>query len=143
MDWIALLHLAVTLAMSGIIWFVQIVHYPLFRLVGPERARAYQEQHERRTGWVVAPLMLAETATAVVLAVRVPIGVPAGLTIAGIVLVAIIWWSTFFLQVPQHRVLEGGANAAAYRQLVRTNWVRTIAWTARALIALLIVLRML
>jgi hypothetical protein len=139
---VALIHAAVTCAMTGLIWFVQVVHYPLFQLVGPDGARTYQRSHEKRTGWVVAPLMLVETATAVLLALRVPPGVPAVLTAGGVVLVAVIWWSTFFLQVPQHRVLEGGADAGAYTQLVRTNWVRTAAWTIRSVVAMLIVSKM-
>jgi hypothetical protein len=136
---VALIHVAVTCAMTGLIWFVQVVHYPLFRLVGPDGARTYQKNHEKRTGWVVAPLMLAETAAAILLALRVPSGVPPILTVGSLILVAVIWWSTFFLQVPQHRVLEGGADAGAYAQLVRTNWVRTVAWTIRSVIAVLIV----
>ena len=42
----------------------------------------------------------------------------------------IIWLSTMVLQVPCHRRLETGFDAAVARRLVRTNWVRTFAWTA-------------
>ena len=33
-EFIVLLQLASTLAMVGLIWFVQVVHYPLFEKVG-------------------------------------------------------------------------------------------------------------
>ena len=40
------------------------------------------------------------------------------------------------VQVPLHRRLQGGFDAAAHRRLVRTNWLRTAAWTLRAALAL-------
>jgi hypothetical protein len=44
-----LLHLAATLYMVGVIWFVQVVHYPLFSKVGgPERPRPLQLATHRR-----------------------------------------------------------------------------------------------
>ncbi len=32
--WLLILHAGATLYMAGVIWFVQIVHYPLFSRVG-------------------------------------------------------------------------------------------------------------
>jgi hypothetical protein len=40
------------------------------------------------------------------------------------------------LQVPLHTRLARGFDPAAHRQLVRTNWLRTLAWTLRALLLL-------
>ena len=55
---------------------------------------------------------------------------------AGLALLAVIWLSTALVQVPLHRRLQGGFDAAAHRRLVRTNWLRTAAWTLRAALAL-------
>jgi len=49
-------------------------------------------------------------------------------------LVVIIWLSTFTLQVPIHRRLQTGKDDARIRRLVSTNWIRTIAWTVKAII---------
>jgi hypothetical protein len=51
-------------AMTGLIWFVQVVHYPLLRAVGSSGYAAHQEQHMRLTTLIVAPLMLLEAARA-------------------------------------------------------------------------------
>ncbi|NIP85737.1 MAG: hypothetical protein GTO03_09310, partial [Planctomycetales bacterium] len=59
-----LIQLATTLMMAGLIWFVQIVHYPLFAAVGEGEFPAFERKHQRLTTCVVAPLMLAELATA-------------------------------------------------------------------------------
>ncbi len=66
------LHLAVTCALVGLIWFVQLVHYPLFAAVGEAGYPDYQRRHVRWTTVVVAPLMLVEAATAAWLAAAPP-----------------------------------------------------------------------
>ena len=125
-----LAHAAATLFMTGVIWFVQVVHYPLFGRVGAAEFAAYEREHARRTGWVVGPAMLIELALALALAARGGV-----LAWTGLALLAVIWISTAFVQVPLHRRLERGADPAAQRRLVGTNWIRTTAWTARAAVA--------
>jgi len=131
------LHLAATASMTGLIWFVQVVHYPLFGAVGETGYADYQRRHMTLTTIVVAPGMLAELAAAVwVLAIAIPAGgVHAALAVAGVVLLAAIWGSTFFVQVPCHGRLAERFDARAHRRLVRSNWVRTLAWSARLVIA--------
>ena len=48
--------------MVGIIWLVQIVHYPLFSRVGAAGFAIYSGAHSRLTGLVVGPPMLVEAA---------------------------------------------------------------------------------
>ena len=67
MKLILLIHIFATLFMTGLIWFVQVVHYPLFGNVGDEQFKTYEELHQRLTTWVVVPAMLVEIATAVLL----------------------------------------------------------------------------
>jgi hypothetical protein len=130
-EWLLLLHAAMTLFMVGVIWFVQVVHYPLFARVGEAEFPGYERQHARRTGWVVAMPMLLELGTAV--ATVWYLG--GALAWCGLGLLAAVWTSTGLWQVPAHRRLEGGFDAVTHRRLVRTNWVRTLAWSARGIIA--------
>lgn len=131
---ILLLQAASTLAMVGLIWFVQIVHYPLFGAVGHEQFAEYERLHQARTTWVVAPIMLVEAFTTVLLVLLRPLGVSAGAAVFGLVLLIIVWASTFFWQVPTHAKLGFGFSAAAHRSLVQSNWIRTAAWTMRGLL---------
>lgn len=132
LSWLLLLHAAATLFMTGLIWFVQIVHYPLFAAVGRSEFAAYEREHTRRTTLVVGPVMLAEALAALALLAARPS--PAAWT--GLALLAVIWMSTAFLQVPQHNLLGFGFNPAAHAWLVQSNWLRTAAWTLRSLLAL-------
>lgn len=130
--WLLFAHAAATLYMTGVIWFVQIVHYPLFSRVGQPGFSDYEREHVRRTGWVVAGPMLVELAAAV--AVVWVVG--DWLAWTGLALVGIIWCSTGLWQVPAHLRLEAGFDEAVHLRLTRTNWVRTAAWTARSVVAL-------
>ena len=128
-------HLAATAGMMGLIWFVQLVHYPLFEAVGPDHFVAYESAHQRRTSWVVGPLMGVEglSALAIAAALRDEIGL--ALTLAGLALLAVIHASTVMLQVPAHRRLSERYDGDVVRRLVRTNWVRTIGWSLRVVVA--------
>lgn len=130
-DWLLLVNAATTLFMVGVIWFVQIVHYPLFSRVGQSVFSEYERHHARRTGWVVVLPMLLELVTAIAI-VLVRGG---ALAWCGLAMLAVIWGSTGLLQVPAHRRLGGGFEANTHRRLVKTNWVRTVAWSGRGLIA--------
>jgi len=132
---IVVVHACATLFMAGLIWFVQVVHYPLFARVGPDGFTAYSEAHQRLTTLVVGPAMLVEAVTAAVLVFLRPSGVSPALLWTGLGLLGVIWLSTAFLQVPLHGRLATGFSAEACDALVSTNWIRTVAWSLRGLVA--------
>ena len=128
-------HLAATAAMTGLIWFVQVVHYPLFASVGEPQFVAYEASHRWRTSLVVGPLMGLETFTALILVVSPPAGQGRTLALVGVALLAVIHASTVLLQIPRHTELSEAHDHAAIRRLVRSNWVRTVGWSARGVLA--------
>ncbi len=130
---LVLVHLAATVAMVGIIWSVQCVQYPLFAQVPHSKFAQYHDAHVRRIGFVVAPLMLIEVASGAALLWYVS---PTPGLIAAFVLLGVVWASTFFIQVPVHRKLSSSWSPQHVLRLVRGNWIRTVAWTARAVVLL-------
>lgn len=131
MPLVFLVHLGATLLMVGAIWIVQVVHYPLFAGVGGAGWAAYEASHQSRITLVVGPLMVLELATAVWLVLDRPAALPAWAVVLGAGLIGVIWASTAFVQVPLHTTLGGAFDADAHGRLVATNWIRTLAWTAR------------
>lgn len=136
-----LLQLGTTLPLVGLIWFVQLVAYPLFAVVGAAEFADYHAAHSRWITWVVGPLMLGELAGVVaslVFATAQPSSEPASPALAwlGGALLAGIWLVTFFVSVPQHAVLARGFDSHAHDILVTTNWLRTLGWTARGALVL-------
>jgi hypothetical protein len=134
-----LLHAAATLYMMGLVWFVQVVHYPLFALVGDHRFPTYEDAHTRRTSLVVGPPMLLELLTAAALVVWRPAAVPVAGPWIGFVVLGVIWISTFALQVPRHTRLAARFDSMVHRGLVGTNWIRTFGWSVRGILALFMV----
>jgi hypothetical protein len=135
-----LLQVFASAALTGLVWFIQIVHYPLLRAVGASGYAAYQEQHMRLTTRVVAPLMLLEAATALRLVYARPDFVSAAQAWTGLGLLAVIWASTAWFSVPRHATLRHGFDGSAHAALVATNWIRTVAWTGRSVLLLLVLL---
>jgi len=132
---VVLAHLVATAFMTGVIWYVQVVHYPLMAGWPPDHFGAWEARHRERTGRVVVPAMLLEAVTAGVLAVRPPQGLSRRLSILNLVLLVCIWTSTFLLQVPCHDLLSRGWDEGVHVRLVQTNWLRTVLWSGRLALA--------
>lgn len=138
---ILVIHTAATLVMVGLIWFVQIVHYPLLARFGSEESTSVAEEHQRRTGYVVALPMAVEGVTTLALLADAPSSVWVGWPWIGAVLLAIVLLSTVLLSVPLHARMARAHDERTGRRLVLTNWPRTIGWTARGVISAVMVLQ--
>ena len=128
------LHTMSTWFMTGLIWFVQVIHYPLFFYVGREEYVYYHRAHMQRTTWLVVPVMLIELLSAILLISIRPPFVSSVLVVTGLILLTSIWAITFLLLLPQHNRLEEGYNEKTNHRLVNINWLRTILWSARAVL---------
>jgi len=133
-----IIQILTTFMMTGIIWFVQIVHYPFFAYAVKEDFPQIGSAHATLTGYVVVPIMVLEMATSFYLAAfsqytqfQLALGIGAGL-------VLLIWGSTFFIQVPILKRMLGSFSEEEHKKLVNTNWIRTILWSARSVIIIYI-----
>ncbi len=123
--------LAVTAAMTGIIWLVQFVTYPQFLDVNAADFPAYHRHHTHAIGLVVAPLMILELGLAAHSAWYFRHSRFRGALILGAALVAALWLVTFLIQVPLHASLTTDWSKSVIEQLVYSNWIRTALWTIR------------
>ena len=126
-----LVHAAATWFMVGLIWTIQLVHYPLFARVGVNEFTSYEHEHTRRMGWLLLIPAGVEVVTGAALVWARPpeVGLPVVL-ISG-ALLAVAWIVTAVVQVPLHSRLGRGYSEIAAARLVATNWLRTGLWTAR------------
>jgi hypothetical protein len=132
---IFLIHAGATLFLVGLIWTIQIVHYPLFPSVGAEGYAAYQNLHMSRITYV-APVMLTELLTGIYFVFVATGSIDRRYFWFGFALILTIWISTLFVQSPIHGKLAGGFEDDLVKKLVLTNWIRTIAWTMRGTLIL-------
>jgi hypothetical protein len=130
-----LLNLILSAFLTGLIWFVQIVHYPIFARVPASHFIAFQSTHMQTTGYIVAAPMLLELAGSFALLWYPFPGIQQTANYAAFACVLLIWLVTFFVSVPIHNQLVSmGLRQELISRLVATNWLRTICWTLRTML---------
>jgi hypothetical protein len=127
-----LLNFAAAAYLTGLIWTVQVVHYPSFGLVPKAAWATFHAAHTRRMSYVVLVPMVVELGLALWLAWAGRAALPGGSGWWSLALVVLVWAATFFISVPFHNRLAEGYDYIAIDGLIRTNWFRTVLWTARA-----------
>ena len=128
--------------MTGLVVFVDFVHYPAFHFVEPARGQAFHRFHTRSTGFVVGAPMLLEMAAGALLPFAamlagVDILLQAGAWLTFILLVG-VWAETGLRVVPKHNILQnkGLFNKINISALVASNRIRTLIWSIRFLVLL-------
>ncbi|MEZ5380100.1 MAG: hypothetical protein R2733_26630 [Acidimicrobiales bacterium] len=139
--WLAVVHLAATAAMVGLIWTIHAVHYPLFGLVGPERYAEFQREHMRRITRVLLVPWGVEGLSSLAL-VALTDGTDRRWSLAGLVLLAGVVAVTGLGAAPIHGRLTNGFEPELHRRLMRFDAVRAIGWTARLVVAIVLVARL-
>lgn len=125
-DQIADVRVAVDIAMAMLIWLVQLVIYPAFRVIAPHRFQDWHHQYVKTISVMVMPLLLLQAACHGLLTVLEPTSVQwlSSAALAG------AWIVTFTLSVPCHKKLQAsGYRMDAINRLVKTNWLRTLFWS--------------
>lgn len=123
-----------TSALVGLIWTIQLVHYPTFHFVEKKTFKSFMQFHTRAISFLVIPLMLLELGLCLFRLCRLP-ELPTYLEAACLLL---IWLSTFLLSVPCHdRLIHSGFNQEVIQRLISTNWPRTILWSLKGLMMIL------
>ncbi|WP_234573220.1 hypothetical protein [Rhodohalobacter sp. 614A] len=117
-------------ALSGLIWCVQMVHYPFFLRSDQVHFVEHIAFHKNRISLIVAPLMILELVTSGILSFQSE--THTGLNIFGFVVVILIWLVTFSVQVPLHGKLSNGYDEQTIQKLIQTNWIRTFLWTVKS-----------
>jgi len=132
-----------SVGMFGVIWVMQIVHYPLMRFVSDEQFARFETAHRVRISWVVGPLMLIEGVCVLAFLFAPPAGLSWWLPWVGAGVEAIAIGTTAFVSAPLHERLNAHFDEATLHRLVATNWIRTVAWTGRAAVAIAILVAVL
>ena len=128
-----LIHLISTSLMVGIIWVIQVVHYPSFHFIGNNRYISFQKFHMERISYIVIPVMLVESISGFLLIYDElnPI------LLTSMVLLLSIWMFTVFFFSSLHQKLVSGYEEETVRKLVKINWIRTALWTLRLVLLII------
>ena len=121
-----------TSIMVGVIWVIQLLHYPSFHFINDQNYIEFQQFHMQRISFIVVPVMLIEVASALLLAYFFG----SSLTIILLALVLCIWGITFIFFTNMHNKLTDGYDHSIVDKLVKINWSRTALWSLRLIILL-------
>jgi len=125
-----------SVGMFGVIWTIQIVHYPLMRMIPPAAFARYEAEHQRRITRIVGPLMLLEGLCVLAVFFLRPSCISVTLALTGGLAEAVAIGVTAFVSAPMHGRMAASGDPALLDRLIATNWVRTAAWSARAALAI-------
>lgn len=127
-----ILHLIATSVMVGVIWVIQLVHYPSFHFVELKQYTTFQRFHMARISYVVIPAMLTELLTLILLVFTMD--QIDTLVLASAILLIFIWLMTAVFFSDVHQKLTLGYDQIVVDKLVKLNWGRTLLWTLRLIL---------
>lgn len=157
LSYLILTQVFATIFLTGLIWMVQIVHYPSFLDVGSSVFLEFHKNHSKRISLIVVPMMVLELVLAILVLfpclfeqlesnIGFNANLPGGRTVfiqqigwlvwINLIVVILLWISTFFISVPFHNRLSQGFHKESIESLVKTNWIRTFLWSAKSYIVL-------
>ena len=126
------IHFASTAVMVGVIWVIQLLHYPAFHYIEKNNYSQFQKFHMNRISYIVIPAMVIEMLSGIMLVI-----INDDFIISFSLLVC-IWIITFVFFTNIHQRLLSKYENTAVEKLVNLNWIRTTFWTVRLLILFII-----
>ena len=132
-----------TLFNTGLIWTIQLVHYPGFLKVGGTSHQKYHAFHMKAISPLVGASMMVELLSSVILVLFLERFSNTLLIWISLGLLAGIFLHTAFIAVPLHGKLSTAFSYDVANQLVQTNWWRTILWSFRSIMLTYVLMDML
>lgn len=119
---------------AGVVWFLRLNHYPLYRTVPMNGLADYIQAHNRRLLLpLIVPMAIAIGTTGYLLIFwPASMGVAAAIMLGLSVLAILV--STAALQRPAQLRLERSYNPKVIDSIVNINWIRTLCWSMNVVI---------
>ena len=127
-------HFLSTSLMVGIIWVIQLLHYPAFHFIKQSDYVEFQHFHMKRISFIVVPVMIIEILSGFMLIYYFR----SNLLILCLIILLVIWLITFVFFTKLHQSLLGGYDKIIVKKLVQINWSRTVLWSLRLIILIYI-----
>ena len=118
------------LLMLGICILVQFIIYPSFKSPDFINFQAFHLSYSKKMFYIVAPIMLTELFSSLVLVYKNP----SKTYLISLIFLLLIWLLTFFLIVPIHNFLSTDYSIKKVKKMIRFNGLRTFFWLSKYLI---------
>ena len=109
----------------SLVFMTQFITYPTFLHIDKDKFSEYHRKYVNNISFIVAPVMLIELLTLSLIAYFSS----EFLIIKSLILLLVIWLTTFFIMIPSHNRISKSFNKKEIISLINYNWVRTILWS--------------
>ena len=134
-----ILHLVSTSIMVGVIWIIQLVHYPTFLFIDKQKYMKFQEFHMSRVSYIVMPTMIAELFSGIYILLYNNILMVNTFFLLASFSLFLNWVITALVFVKIHNGLLIKYEKNIILLLVKFNWIRTILWSLRLVFLTIII----
>ena len=131
-----MIHLVSTSFMVGVIWIVQLVHYPTFLFIDEQKSYAFQKFHMSRISYIVMPAMTTELFSGIYIYIYSNMAIDSNLFLLALTILIINWIITALVFVEMHNKLLINYKIEIISLLVKWNWLRTLLWSVRLILLL-------
>ena len=136
LDDLLIFHITSTSIMVGVIWVIQLVHYPSFKYVKDSDYIIFQKYHMSNISYIVFPVMCTELVTALFIFFS---GEESLFFVLSLICLFLIWVITGVLFSKFHSILQTGKDLKIIEKMIKANWIRTLLWTMRLIMILFVI----
>ena len=130
------IHIISTSIMVGVIWVIQLVHYPSFKYVNESDYIIFQKYHMSNISYIVFPVMFTELITALIILF---FGEKSLFFVLSLICLFLIWVITGVLFTKYHSILKEGKDLMIIEKMIKANWIRALLWTMRLIMILFVI----
>ncbi len=131
-----MIHIISTSIMVGVIWVIQLVHYPSFKYVNESDYIIFQKYHMSNISYIVFPVMFTELITALIILF---FGEKSLFFVLSLICLFLIWVITGVLFTKYHSILKEGKDLMIIEKMIKANWIRALLWTMRLIMILFVI----
>ncbi len=114
----------------SLVLMTQFITYPTLLNIDKDKFSDYHRKYVNNISFIVAPVMLIELLTLFLIAYFSK----DFLIIKCLILLLVIWLTTFFIMIPSHNRISKSFNIKEIKSLINYNWIRTILWSFKLLV---------
>ena len=136
LDDLLIFHITSTSIMVGVIWVIQLVHYPSFKYVKDSDYIIFQKYHMSNISYIVFPVMLIELFTSLLIFFS---GEKSFFFMLSLFCLFLIWVITVGLFTKFHNILQTGKDLKMIEKMIKVNWIRTLLWSVRLIMIFFVI----
>ena len=133
-------HFISTSIMVGVIWIIQLVHYPTFLFIDKQKYFNFQKFHMSKVSYIVMPAMTVELFSGIYILLYSENLIENNLFLLAFSFLVLNWVITGLVFVKIHNSLLIEYNMQTILLLVKLNWIRTTLWSLRLIFLTVILL---